>query len=137
MVIQVSTDRGNGGVYRNGEKLTIHFFANRDAYVKIYHIDVKGIAQLIFPNTYWTANFVHGNVVVDIPDPKVYPFEFVMTPPYGTEHIKVVASTVQFSDIEDSFKDLGKATRGLVARGLQVTGAAVAETLLSYTIVNE
>lgn len=57
---------------------------------------------------------------------------------YGVEFIKVVASTRQFSDIEQAFTDLGQATRSLLTRGLEVTGTGPeerAQAMVSYTIL--
>jgi hypothetical protein len=48
----------------------------------------------------------------------------------------VLASSQQFRDIEDSFENLGDASRSLLSRGLSVTGTATeAEVLINYTIV--
>jgi hypothetical protein len=138
LAVSAATNRGKGGVYRTGEKLTIHFFSTKDTYVKIYHIDVKGNTELIFPNRYWKDNFIRGKTSIDIPT-KDYPFEFVISPPYGTEYIKVIASTLQFTDMEESYADLGQATRSLVTRGLRIDlkekDGQAAETLLAFSII--
>jgi hypothetical protein len=85
--------RGEGGIYRNGENLQINFFSNRDCFIKVYHIDVNNKLSLIFPNPYYSDNFVKGEKIYKIPDNK-YPFKFTLKAPYGTEIIKVAASTV-------------------------------------------
>jgi len=134
--VRVATNRGNGGVYRDGEELTISFFADRDAYLKLYHIDVNGRVKLIFPNPFHSDNRIRAGRLTVIPD-ESYPFRFVLGPPYGTEYIKAIASTEPFSEVEGAFQELGPAGRELLTRGLEARreGGLVAEALLSYTIV--
>ncbi len=129
-------ERGDGGVYRDGERLVVHLFANRDCFVRIYHIDVAGRAKLIFPNQYFKGDRVTANRIYRIPDDS-YPFAFVLLAPYGTELIKVVASTAPFTDVQTAFADMGKADKDLLARGLDVTArdTLVAEAMFRYTIV--
>ena len=129
--------RGDGGVYRDGEKLVVNFYASRACFVKVYHVDAQGKTQLIFPNQFLRDNALKAGRIYRIPDSS-YPFTFDLGAPYGTEFIKVVASTTQFTDIEAAFTDMGKVTRGTVSRGLVVTGVdtQVAEATFSYTILN-
>ncbi len=148
LIVKVVTGRGAGAVYQNGEDLTVHVFVNRDAYVKVYHVDVNGKTQLIFPNQFYRKNRIQGGTVVTIPD-QSYPFKFHLGPPYGTEYIKVVASEHQFADIEDSFIDLPGNPREVLSRGFVVQGPIIkglsvvpdkkniAEALVAYTIVEK
>ena len=112
------------------------FFSNRDCYVKVYHIDALNKMQLIFPNPYFSDNFVTAEKIYKIPDSR-YPFAFVLGEPYGTEFIKVMASTVQFTDIEESFENLGTPSRGSASRGLSIkrTDSQVTEAIINYTII--
>ena len=128
--------RGDGGIYRKGENLVINFYTNRDCYIKVYHIDVNRKLSLIFPNPYYSDNFIKAERIYKIPDPR-YPFSFTLEGPYGTEFIKVAASTVQFDDIEEAFSELGTASEELVSRGLAIkqTESLTAETMFSYTIL--
>ena len=41
--------RGEGGIYRDSENLVVRFYANRNCYIKVYHIDVDRNLSLIFP----------------------------------------------------------------------------------------
>jgi hypothetical protein len=138
LVVRAATNRGNGAVYKDGEEMMVYFFANQDTYVKVYSINAIGSTSLIFPNRYHTNNLIHAKTLTVIPDDS-YPFRFVITPPFGTEHIKVIASTGQFEDIEAAYVDLGNATKGLLTRGIGVTQrkSGVAEALLTYTAVKE
>ncbi len=135
-VVKAWTTRGNGGTYRDGESLVINFFANRDCYIKVYHVDVNRKMKLIFPNKYYDNNFIEEKKIYKIPDSS-YPFKFSLTQPYGTEVIKVIASTLQFKDIEDSFQEIGTASRGAIQRGLNIKAkkSQVTETMMSYTII--
>ncbi|MCX7787269.1 MAG: DUF4384 domain-containing protein [Spirochaetes bacterium] len=155
LVVRAVTSRGTSAVYKNGEDMTIHVFVNQDAYLKVYHIDVNGKVQLIFPNPFYKDNRVKGGTLVTIPDAS-YPFRFQMGPPYGTEFIKVVASTQQFADMETAFSELpgkpkdvlsrgltvlkksdGGGASGPASAGISVIGTETAEALVSYTIVEK
>ena len=136
LVVKAWTKRGNGAVYREGEQLEMKFYASTDCFIKIFHIDAERKMKLIFPNPYYTYNRIEGRRIYTIPDSN-YPFTFNLTAPYGTEMIKVFASTVQFPEIEEPFSDLGQAGRELATRGLNVAARPeqVAEALINYTIV--
>jgi hypothetical protein len=136
LVVKAVTGRGAGAVYKDGEDLTVHVFVNQDAYVKVYHIDVHGKTQLIFPNTFFSDNRVRGGSFVTIPNSS-YPFKFRLGPPYGTEFIKVAASTRQFADVEGAFAGIPGKAKEVLTRGLTVleAGAESAEALVSYAIV--
>jgi len=92
--------------------------------------------SLIFPNQYHRTNFIKKGEIYKIPD-ATYPFSFVLGKPYGTEFIKVIASTVQFKEIEEPFKDMGTGTEGFVERGLSVERKKdmITESMISYTIL--
>jgi TolB-like protein len=131
-------NRGAGGVYYEGEDLVIHFKANRDCYLKIYHIDVNGKMALIFPNKFHHNNFITKDRVYSIPE-SYYGFVFRLGAPYGTEFIKVVASPSQFKEIEESFTDMGQVTTDKIANSLTTAqkNEGVAEELFSYTIIEK
>jgi len=136
LVIKATTERGEGATYKDSENLVAHIFVNQDAYIKVYHIDANGKTQLIFPNQYYANNRISGGEFVQIPG-QGYPFKFELHAPFGTEFIKVVASTSQFKDIENAFSDLGAANRTMLSRGLSVlqSAADTAESLVAYSIV--
>jgi len=136
--IKAWPNRGAGGVYYDGENLLIHFKANRDCYIKIYHIDVNGKMTLIFPNKYHHNNLIKKNRVYSIPE-SYYGFAFKLGAPYGTEFIKVVASPSQFKEIEAAFEDLGDVTFEKIYQALTTTqkNEGVAEELFSYTIIEK
>jgi hypothetical protein len=134
--VKLWTVRGDGATYRDGEELVIHLFSNRDCYVKIYQIDVDKQMQLIFPNRFYPDNFVRKGRVYKIPDTR-YPFRFVLGEPFGTEFVKLVASTLQFQDIEEDFQALGGPSKDVITRGLSIQQRQeqIVEAMISYTIV--
>jgi hypothetical protein len=134
--VKVWTDRGDGGTYLDGERMVVNFFASRDCYIRIFHIDVNRQMKPIFPNQYFRDNSIKSKKLYRIPDSS-YPFTFDLGEPFGTEFIKVIASTVAFTDKVEAFDDLGSAAKGLVTRGLNVAAKdkQVTEAIVSYTIV--
>lgn len=135
--VHLAPTRGDGATYFDGEDLVLDVSANRNCYIKLYHIDVNGKVSLILPNRYSRDNLLEAGRVYHIPPPGAG-YRFRLGKPYGVELIKIVASTRQFANIEPAFTDLGTATRGLLTRGLTVTGAGPEETAqatVSYTIL--
>ena len=144
--VSVSTERGPGAVYREGEKMVILVTVNKSAWIKVYHVDVTGLVHLILPNAWTSSRRIDPGAVVTIPG-RDDGFEFEMTPPFGTEFIKVVASTQPFavdessgSSKDDPFAALGTDARGVMTRGLAVNAsgpAEIAEAMASYVIVRK
>jgi len=135
--VRIWPQRGDGATYSDGQDLVLEFSANQDCYIKMYHIDVNGRVSLILPNPYSRDNFFRANQTYQIPAAGA-PYQFQLGKPYGTEFIKVIASTRQFRDTEAAFTDLGAATRSLITRGLVVSGTGPVETaqaMVSYTIL--
>ena len=135
LTVKAWTKRGNGGTYHNGENLVINFYSNNDCYIKIYHIDVRGKISLIFPNHIYSDNFITANRIYKIPDSR-YNFNFELSPPFGTEFIKVISSIKQFQYIEESFEELENISEEIVSKGLRITEKEeqTTELLISYTI---
>ena len=142
--VSVSTERGAGAVYREGEKMVVLVTVNKKAWLKVYHVDAGGIVRLIWPNTFTKGKSIESGDEVRIPGPSDA-FAFEMTPPFGTEFIKVIASTKPFSADETAFAELGTDARGAMTRGIKLgeagatagaTGLAAerAEAMASYVI---
>jgi hypothetical protein len=134
--VKAWTQRGDGGTYLDGEDLVIHFYANADCYIKIYHIGVNGGMELIFPNQFQPDNLIRKNAVYAVPDASSG-FVFKLGKPYGVEFIKIIASASQFTSFENSLDTLGQGSRELITRGLSVqqSKAQTAEVMLNYTIL--
>lgn len=133
--IFVTTSRGGGGVFIEDEYMKIYLLASENCYIKIFLIGVDGHTTQIFPNQYESNNFLPGKQMLQFPG-KSSPFKYQLVPPFGTEVIKVIASTRQFSDTGQGFKDLGMATRGIL---ITETGneekETMAEAKVFYTII--
>jgi uncharacterized caspase-like protein len=117
--------------YRDGESMRIYVRADKDCYLRLYHRDVEGNVQLIFPNPWQQDNRVKAKQPVAVPDAKAS-FQFTAAAPFGSEIVIAVASTSQFADLEKvqwkpgEFIDYGAgpaAFAGIKTRGMKV-GAA-------------
>ena len=135
-VVTLSTDRGQGAVYRDGERLTLLVTSSKDAYLKIYHVDVNGVAQLIWPNRFGGSGKIKAGEALKFPGPNDK-FQYVLGRPYGTEYIKAVASTKPFATMEADFSDLQGSAVAAISRGLSVVSSDTtrAEALVVYEIL--
>ena len=57
--------------------------------------------------------------------------------PYGTEFVKLVASTLQFAAIEEDFQGLGGPSKDVITRGLSIEQREeqLVRAMISCTIV--
>ena len=85
-------DKGNGGVYREGDKLYVNLKADRDCYVKLVYLTASGQKIVIFPNEFDKNTKIRGNRLYQIPN-ETAGFDFVIEPPFGAEMLIVFAST--------------------------------------------
>jgi len=141
LALSLSTDRGPGGAYRDGENLKVHASVNQDSYVRLFHIDAAGSTKLMWPNRFGGGDGrLKAGASGTIPGPGD-PFDFKLGAPYGTEFVKAVASSEPFARSEADFQDLGTDARGIISRGLDLTPkssvkeALHAEALASYVII--
>jgi hypothetical protein len=134
--LSLSTDRGIGATYRDGERLSLFITSSRDAYLKLYHIDVNGVAQLIWPNRFGGSGRIAAGQAMKFPGSDDR-FQYLLGKPYGTEYIKAIASTVPFATMETDFADLAGSATAAIQKGLKVTQAgnpSKAEALVVYEI---
>ncbi|HOJ50469.1 MAG TPA: FlgO family outer membrane protein [Spirochaetota bacterium] len=104
--IKVWTQKGEGGFYKKGEYLKVFLKSNKNCYVRLFHVDVYGKKKLIFPNQFYPKDKkILGDKVYVIPD-ETMEFEFELGPPYGTEQIIALASTLPFNDDIKPFAEL-------------------------------
>lgn len=91
--IVVWTDRGESAVYREGEKMKVFLKATETCYVQVVYRDAGGNHIQIYPNDLSEEHArIEGGRVFELGG-KDTPFEFVIGPPFGTELIKVFASS--------------------------------------------
>jgi hypothetical protein len=136
--VSVSTDRGKGAVYREGEEMVALVTVNEAAYVKVYHIDVDGKTQLIWPNRFGGGSgLVEPGTAIRIPG-EGDAFSFRLKAPFGTEFIKVIASSLPFKEMEEDFRSSDEEAGRAITRGLEPAdggSAERAEALASYLIL--
>ncbi len=140
--LQAWLNRGVDPVYFDGELLSLKLRSDRDCYLRIYHIDVTGKIQLLFPNRRMPKDFLAANASLTVPDPSTS-LKFVMRKPFGIEFLKIIASERPFPTGWESVsltagggREPGS-YRGIVLQGIE-DGAegTYAEALLSYTVLD-
>jgi hypothetical protein len=90
--VKLALDRGDGGIYRQGDKLYLFLRANLDCYVKVLYHQVDGSTVVIFPNAYHPDGHVVKDRQYQIP-PDDNSFALEVMEPFGVELVKVMAST--------------------------------------------
>ena len=93
--------------YKEGDELKLYVKSDKDCYIEIYSISEDGSTQLIFPNEFWLAkhspndNFIQASVRTAIPYDSS--FRVRISPPYGVDTLKVIASNKPFRTRTRSF----------------------------------
>lgn len=141
--VVVWTDRGDGGVYKENEKLLVYVKANKDCFLRVIYHDASGNNIQIFPNALSEKSMtVKANTVYTIGGEES-PFSFTVGEPFGTELIKALASTQPFPEYEKSDTEvvgqglflLKKSTRDILSRLKSSRQGEVAEASVSLTTV--
>jgi hypothetical protein len=123
------------GVYYEGEYMSMRLYAERNCWFRIVHVDVNGMAQVIYPTTQKDANFIRAGETRRIPDNTRYR----MGAPYGEEYILVAAYDKPFRSEAEGPTPLSSQaiTRGLTVEIVE-SGAIqspIATAKFSYTIL--
>lgn len=90
--VKLAMDRGDGGIYRKGDKLHLFLKANLDCYVKVLYHQVDGTKVLVFPNRFHPDARIQKDRMYQIP-PDDNSFDLVVQAPFGAELVKLIAST--------------------------------------------
>jgi len=90
--VRLGVDRGDGGIYRKGERLVLFLKANLDCYARVIYQQVDGTRVQVFPNQYHPDPRIKKDQTYQIP-PDQGGFTLEVTPPFGAEILKVYAST--------------------------------------------
>ncbi len=104
---RVTIEPERSDIYREGDELKLYVKSDRDCYIEVYNISEDGSTQQIFPNQLWLRqhspndNFIRANVRTAIPNDSS--FSLRISPPYGVETLKVIASTEPFRTRTRSF----------------------------------
>ena len=75
---------GKRAEYRIGDKVRVHFRANRDGYLTLLNVGTSGKLTILFPNMLHRDNFVYANKEYEIPSQE-YGFEYELQGPPGVE----------------------------------------------------
>ena len=106
--ITIEPDKGLGGLYRKGEKLTLFVKSDVDCYIEVYDIAPDGSTTLIFPNQYWAEYNSSNKIKAGVRQRLPYDDSFKLGiggPSFGVETLKVIASTKPFEQVSRSVYD--------------------------------
>jgi hypothetical protein len=106
-MIELQINKGDGGVYRNGEELLVYFRTTTDCYLKVLYIDVDQNRILMYPTARDNENEIlrsgreynlHANN------------KFTIQPPFGSESIRAFCTTEKLAS--DKEINLGGGFKG-------------------------
>jgi hypothetical protein len=95
--VEISTDRGDDGVYDSGDKIEIKARASDDAYLLVYDIDAEGNVRLLFPTGH-RRGYVEGGKSYRLPTDDA-DADLVVQGPVGQGYIVAIASIEPFRDL--------------------------------------
>jgi hypothetical protein len=105
--IQVWSNKADNLFYA-GDEMRINLYSDRSCYFTVFHVDVYGMRQRIYPNDYDTDNYLAAGTRRSIPEQS----SFIMEAPYGEEYILVIASDTRFKN-EPAEQKAVKITRSI------------------------
>jgi len=94
-----ATFNSDSMMYYHRDQLMMSLTADKDCYFKVIHIDANNQIKMIYPNSFDRNNYLRANVSRTIFETASY----MLYEPYGAETIIVVASAVQFDNIEQDY----------------------------------
>jgi hypothetical protein len=145
--VKLVLDRGNGGIYRKGDRMHLFLKANMDCYVKLLYHQVDGTKVLIFPNKYHPDARIQKDRLYQIP-PDDNSFELQVEPPFGSEMVKLIACTdpidVQGNDpdvnglsvVRDDLASLLGRTRSILLKKAEVQYSEATAVVNTMEAVN-
>jgi hypothetical protein len=101
--VKVWTNKDDG-TYRAGDRLIVYVQSEKDAYLKIDYYQANDEVVHLVPNLFGQQAFVHAGEIFSFGG-KGSPYEFVASSPFGSEAIKVFASTRPLAKTLFSGKD--------------------------------
>lgn len=136
-------DKGNGGVYREGENIYINVRPQVEVYLKLINIAADGTQTVVFPNSFQRENRIRGGQTVSIPSLDA-PFDIkVMPPSFGLETLIAFASTRPFPADQEEEPGGGNADSRITPEALLskhrnlAPDAKSAEARVTFTTVKE
>jgi len=85
--VTIISDRGEGGVYHNGEEVSFILSANREAYFYIYDYNPEGKIVRLYPCEEEERNFKFQNAIMPAQGTS-----WTIEPPFGVDRILVFAT---------------------------------------------
>ncbi|MCP5005928.1 MAG: protein kinase [Planctomycetes bacterium] len=108
--IDLSIDKGNGGIYTEGESIKVLFQSEVDCYLRVLYIDALGNRILMYPTESDPETKLKKGEVYELHKGKKYE----VVSPFGAEMIMAFASTKDFDNTGDV--NIGGGYRGFVDR---------------------
>lgn len=112
------------GAFREGERLIVYVWSERDAYLKLDYYQANGEVVHLVPNLFGQQAFIRAGKTYSFGGSDS-PYEFMIRPPFGSEALKVLANTSPFSQTllpgmatADAREYLGELQRGI--RGVEL-----------------
>ncbi len=102
--VEIWSDHSDGEYYE-GDRVTLFYRVNRDAFVVIYSIDSRGRVNMLFPSNPGQDNFVSGGETHRLPGGHD-DYDLVVSGPEGVENIQIIASRERFT-IPDWYPNSG------------------------------
>ena len=132
--VAVVPDRGEGGVYQEGDRYAFAFFANRDCHVRLLYHLANGSIMEIFPNRSQPQNAVPGRVVQWFP-PRGSSLQLRAGRPLGQEWVEAYASVEPLPELPGVQRGFGRTITAASSEipSLLMQGAAARATC-SFTI---
>ena len=146
--LQLTSDRGKNPRYQIGEKMHLKIRLDREAWLYCFYQQVDGGMIQMLPNRFFWEKFstpkFKGGILHTIPGEDTYPFNFDITAPAGNEMVTCFATSKDVtSDLPAALRGRNfdqiavKTQRRLSRIFRQLPGAAVSETSLSVTVVEQ
>jgi hypothetical protein len=138
--VKIEPEKGQGADYYAGDKIRFRVQASRGCYIKVIYLTSTSESQpsekrmniLLFPNEHDRDNWMGGGETKVIGKHG----ELEIQSPFGKDVITVIASTKQFTDLEDNLKQTagsyysvvtGNSRDAIRVRGLGVLQPATSE----------
>jgi hypothetical protein len=146
--LQLTSDRGKNPRYKIGEKMHLKIRLDREAWLYCFYQQADGGMIQMLPNKFFWKKFstpkFKGGILHTIPGEDTFPFNFDISAPTGSEMVKCFATSRDVtSELPtglrgQSFDNIGTRTQRRLSRIFrQIPGAAVSETSLSVTVVED